>query len=56
MITHLLRLLGVTFDGPDVVIVPTDQWRRVFERMRLAEARVETLERQLAAMEQSHDC
>lgn len=52
MITRLFRLLGVILDGPDVVIVPVEQWRRVFERMRVAEARVETLERQLAAMEQ----
>ena len=52
MLARLLRLLGVTLDDPDVVIVPVDQWRRVFERMRVAEARVETLERQLAAMEQ----
>lgn len=52
MIANILRLLGIDLDTIDVVIVPTDQWLRVFERMRLAEARVEQLERQLAAMEQ----
>lgn len=52
MLTRLFRIFGVTLDDLDVVIVPIEQWRRVFERMRLAEARVETLERQVAAMEQ----
>lgn len=52
MLTRLFRIFGVTLDGPDVVIVPVEQWHRVFERVRVAEARVEQLERQLAAMEQ----
>lgn len=52
MITHLFRLLGIDLDALDVVIVPLEQWHRVFERVRVAEARVEQLERQLAAMEQ----
>ena len=52
MLTRLFRLLGVTLDALDVVIVPLEQWHRVFERVRVAEARVEQLERQLAAMEQ----
>lgn len=52
MLTRLFRLFGIDLDALDVVIVPVEQWRRVFERMRVAEARVEQLERQLAAMEQ----
>ena len=52
MLTRLLRLLGIDLDAIDVVIVPVEQWHRVFERVRLAEARVQELERQLAAMEQ----
>lgn len=52
MLTRLLRWLGIDLADFDVVIVPLEQWHRVFERVRLAEARVQTLERQLAAMEQ----
>lgn len=52
MLTRLMRWLGIDLATLDVVIVPLDQWHRVFERVRVAEARVETLERQLAAMEQ----
>jgi hypothetical protein len=52
MLTRLLRLLGIDLAAIDVVMVPTEQWHRVFERVRRAEARVEQLERQLAAMEQ----
>lgn len=50
--TRLLRWLGIDLADYDVVIVPVEQWHRVFERVRAAEARVEQLERQLAAMEQ----
>ena len=50
--TRLLRWLGVDLAEWDVVIVPVEQWHRVFERVRLAEARVVDLERQVAAMEQ----
>ena len=52
MLTRLLRWLGVDLVEYDVVVVPLEQWHRVFERVRAAEARVQTLERQLAAMEQ----
>lgn len=52
MLTRLLRLLGIDLDAFDVVVVPVEQWHRVFERVRVAEARVQELERQLAAMEQ----
>lgn len=52
MLTRLLRFLGVVYDEPDMVTMPVEQWHRVFERVRVAEARVEQLERQLAAMEQ----
>lgn len=52
MITRLFRCLGIDLDALDVVIVPLEQWHRVFERVRVAEARVEQLERQLAAMKQ----
>lgn len=52
MLTRLFRLLGIDLDALDVVIVPVEQWHRVFERVRVAEARVVELERQLAAMEQ----
>ena len=52
MITRLLRWIGVDLAEWDVVIVPVEQWHRVFERVRAAEARVVDLERQLAAMEQ----
>lgn len=52
MITRLLRWIGVDLAEWDVVIVPLEQWHRVFERVRAAEARVQQLERQLAAMEQ----
>ncbi len=54
MLTRLFRLLGIDLDAMDVVIVPLEQWHRVFERVRVAEARVVELERQVAAMEQSH--
>ncbi len=54
MLTRLLRFLGVDLAEWDVVIVPLEQWHRVFERVRIAEARVVELERQVAAMEQSH--
>ena len=50
--TRLLRWLGIDLADYDVVIVPLEQWHRVFERVRAAEARVVELERQLAAMEQ----
>ena len=49
--TRLLRWLGIDLAEYDVVIVPVEQWHRVFERVRLAEARVVDLERQVAAME-----
>lgn len=52
MLTRLLRWLGIDLATLDVVMVPTDQWHRVFERVRAAEARVHDLERQVAAMEQ----
>ena len=52
MLTRLFRFLGIDLDALDVVIVPVEQWHRVFERVRVAEARVVELERQLAAMEQ----
>ena len=55
MLTRLLRWIGVDLAEWDVVIVPTEQWHRVFERVRAAEARVVDLERQLAAMEQGSD-
>lgn len=50
--THLLRLFGIVYDEPDMVTMPLEQWHRVFERVRKAEARVQELERQMAAMEQ----
>jgi hypothetical protein len=56
VITSIFNFLGVNLSTLDVVIVPLDQWHRVFERVRRAEARVHDLERQVAAMEQSHDC
>lgn len=52
MLTRLLRWLGIDLADYDVVIVPLEQWHRVFERVRAAEARVVDLERQVAAMEQ----
>lgn len=52
MLTRLLRWLGIDLATLDVIVVPTEQWHRVFERVRRAEARVVELERQLAAMEQ----
>lgn len=52
MLTRLLRWLGIDLAEWDVVMVPLEQWHRVFERVRRAEARVEQLERQVAAMEQ----
>ncbi len=52
MLTRLFRLLGIDLDALDVVIVPLEQWHRVCERVRVAEARVQELERQVAAMEQ----
>lgn len=54
IITSMCRALGVNLATLDVVIVPLDQWHRVFERVRRAEARVHDLERQVAAMEQSN--
>jgi len=53
-ITRLFRLFGIDLAEWDVVIVPLEQWHRVFERVRVAEARVQELERQLAAMEQGN--
>jgi hypothetical protein len=50
--TRILRWLGIDLADYDVVIVPVEQWHRVFERVRRAEARVQELERQMAAMEQ----
>ena len=55
MIASLFNLLGLDLSTLDVVVVPLEQWHRVFERVRRAEARVHDLERQVAAMEQSHD-
>lgn len=52
MIDRILRWLGIDLADWDVVMVPTEQWHRVFDRVRKAEARVVELERQLAAMEQ----
>lgn len=54
MLTRLLRFLGIDLADHDVVIVPVEQWHRVFDRVRAAEARVVELERQLAAMEQGN--
>ena len=51
-VTRLCWLLGVVADEAEVAIVPLEQWHRVFERVRTAEARVVELERQLAAVEQ----
>ena len=53
MLPRLLRWLGVTYDEPNMITMPLEQWHRVFERVRAAEARVQELERQVAAMEQS---
>lgn len=59
MLTRLMRWLGIDpidveiiYDEPDMVTMPLEQWHRVFERVRVAEARVMELERQVAAMEQ----
>ena len=55
IITSMARALGIVSTTEEVAIVPLEQWLRVFERVRAAEARVVELERQLAAVEQSHD-
>lgn len=55
MIARLFRLLGIDLATLDVVVVPLDQWHRVFERLRVAEARVAHLEAALAAVEQSRE-
>lgn len=52
IITSMCRALGIVSSVEEVAIVPLDQWHRVFERVRKAEARVHDLERQIAAMEQ----
>lgn len=51
-ITRMCWLLGIVADEVEVTIMPLEQWHRVFERVRAAEARVVELERQLAAVEQ----
>lgn len=51
-ITSMCRALGIVSSVEDVAIVPLEQWHRVFERLRAAEARVQELESQLAAVEQ----
>ncbi len=52
IITSMARALGIVATTEEVAIVPLDQWHRVFERVRAAEARVQELEAQLAAVEQ----
>ena len=53
IITSMARALGIVSSVEEVAIVPLEQWHRVFERLRAAEARVQELEAQLAAVEQS---
>ena len=55
IITSMARALGIVSSVEEVAIVPLEQWLRVFERVRLAEARVQELERQLAAVEQGKE-
>ena len=55
IITSMARALGIVSSVEDVAIVPLEQWTRVFERVRAAEARVQELERQLAAVEQGKE-
>ena len=52
IITSMCRALGIVATTEEVAIVPLEQWHRVFERVRAAEARVVELEAQLAAVEQ----
>ena len=52
IITSMARALGIVSSVEEVAIVPLEQWHRVFERVRVAEARVVELEAQLAAVEQ----
>ena len=44
IITSMARALGIVSTTEEVAIVPLEQWHRVFERVRVAEARVVELE------------
>ena len=44
IITSMARALGIVATTEEVAIVPLEQWHRVFERVRAAEARVQELE------------
>ena len=44
IITSMARALGIVSTTEEVAIVPLEQWHRVFERLRAAEARVQELE------------
>ena len=52
IITSMARAMKLVGPTEEVAIVPLEQWHRVFERVRAAEARVVELEAQLAAVEQ----
>ena len=40
IITSMARALGIVSSVEEVAIVPLEQWLRVFERLRAADARV----------------
>ena len=52
MISTILRILGILDDTIAVVVVPVSVWRRMQDERDAALAKVATLERQMAAMEQ----
>lgn len=52
MIEAILRILGILDDTIAVIVVPVSVWRRMQDERDAALAKVATLERQMAAMEQ----
>lgn len=52
MISTIFRILGILDDTIAVIVVPVSVWRRMQDERDAALAKVATLERQMAAMEQ----